>query len=118
MPDNGRGLSALEKALMAPEPITSPNLEPLPASSSSKAAIRRCRAAWKRAFDFYIESKGDNFMTRKKMPPTTQNPSIAPPCRHSIALRTSNRGSAKSNIGRQIHGVAHSLHLLPLCKSI
>jgi len=66
MPDNGRGLSALEKALMAPEPITSPNLEPLPASSSSKAAIRRCRAAWKRAFDFYIESKGDNFMTRKK----------------------------------------------------
>jgi hypothetical protein len=65
MPDNNLSSSALEQALIAPEPVANPNLEPLPASSNSKAAIRRCRAAWKRAFDIYIESEGDNFFTRK-----------------------------------------------------
>lgn len=45
MPDSGLPLSPLEKALVAPDLAPCPSLEPLPAGSALKAAIRRCRAA-------------------------------------------------------------------------
>jgi len=54
---------ALMKALTKPARLPSLTLEPLPASSSSRAAIRRCRAAWKRAFDTYI-ADGDTKFNR------------------------------------------------------
>ncbi|MGP8252089.1 MAG: hypothetical protein ACLQHF_08650 [Terracidiphilus sp.] len=55
---------ALEMAFTDTPILPNPTLEPLPASSSSKAAIRRCRAAWKRAYDIYLEDGGDNLMNR------------------------------------------------------
>jgi len=57
-------LGALEKAFTVRPLLPNPTLEPLPASSASKAAIRRCRAAWKRAYDIYLEERGDNMMNR------------------------------------------------------
>jgi hypothetical protein len=64
MPENNPLLSALEKAFTAKPMLPNPTLEPLPTSSSSKAAIRRCRAAWKRAYDICLENGGDNSMNR------------------------------------------------------
>ena len=55
---------ALEMACTDIPSLPDPTLEPLPASSASKAAIRRCRAAWKRAYDICLEEGGDNLMNR------------------------------------------------------
>ena len=55
---------ALEMACTDIPSLPDPTHEPLPASSASKAAIRRCRAAWKRAYDICLEEGGDNLMNR------------------------------------------------------
>ena len=55
MPESSRSARARTK------PVPS---EPIPAKSTSKAAIRRCHAAWKRAYDAYIQRKGDDFLSR------------------------------------------------------
>lgn len=64
MPENKLLREALEMACLDKPVLPDPTLEPLPASSASKAAIRRCRAAWKRAYDICIEEGGDNLLNR------------------------------------------------------
>jgi hypothetical protein len=64
MPENNPLLSALEKAFTAKPTLPNPTLDPLPASSTSRAAIRRCRAARKRAYDICLADGGDNSMNR------------------------------------------------------
>jgi hypothetical protein len=55
MPESSRSARAHTKSVSS---------EPIPTVSSSKAAIRRCDAAWKRAFDAYIQDNGDDVFSR------------------------------------------------------
>ncbi len=56
--------SAMERAFVLPASTPHLTLEPLPDSSASRAAIRRCRAAWKRFYELYFEKNRDTFLAR------------------------------------------------------
>jgi hypothetical protein len=64
MPANNILREAFELACTTKPMLPDPTREPLPASSASKAAIRRCHAAWKRAYDICLEEGGDNSINR------------------------------------------------------
>jgi len=58
MPQKSTAERALIQAISHVPAATTLNPGPAPAPSTPKAAIRRCCAAWQRAFNAYVEQRG------------------------------------------------------------
>ena len=52
-------IEAVSSVALTKPPAPSPSIGPAPAPSTPKAALRRCRAAWPRAFKAYMDNESD-----------------------------------------------------------